>query len=572
MSRPACLLSLAAVASLTSAGVSAQQAGTIQLDEIVVTATGGVGGAKDGVAGLGGASAGPIDGFVARTSASGTKTATPLIETPQSVAVVGAEQIRDLNEQTVAEALTYVSGVRADVFGFDPRNDWFTIRGFPAQVSGYYLDGIQLASPGFGTFKLEPFGLERLEVLKGPASVLYGGSNTGGIVNAVSKRPPLLPHGSVEAGIDNYGNRYAAFDVGGPVTPRSDNQFYYRVEGLAKGGGTQVDFTDNDRLSIAPSLTWAPDASTSITLLSSYQKDRTRGENFLPYVGTVVPAPFGRIPTSLFTSDPGLDTFQRNQGLIGYTAEHRFDETFTVRQTLRYSDLKVTDRTLFGVGYDGLPSAAKLSRLNFVADPHVNEFAVDTSAEARFRTGPLGHTLVAGIDYKRFTDSDSQGSGYGPQLDFNLLGPASFTGVTAPATRYSVFKDTENQLGEYVQDQIKLGRFTLVLSGRHDGLTTDFENIMTPASSVSSPDSAFTGRAGLIYTSESGVAPYATVATSFDPQLGQNSATGQNLAPRPGCSRRSASSTSRSASTSRSMRRCSTSPRTTCRRPTRPTS
>ena len=332
-----------------------------------------------------------------------------------------------------------------------------------------------------------------------------------------------------ETASTNYGNAYGSFDLSGPVSQRPDNPFFYRVVGLGQGGGTQVNFIDNDRLFVAPSLTWAPDTRTSVTLLGSYQKDRTQGANFLPYVGTVTPAPFGRIPTDLFTSDPGLDTFQRNQALIGYTAQHQVNDGLTLRQNLRYADLRVTDRTLYGAGYDGPASAAQLQRFNFIADPHVQEFAVDTSGEAKFRTGALRHTVVLGIDYEHYTDYDSQGFSFGS--DLNLLNPQYYTGATSPTTRYSMFRDTQDQLGEYLQDQIKVGPLSLVLSGRHDGLTTDYQNQLTPANSAHSTDGAFTGRAGLIYTTDMGVAPYVTAATSFDPQLGQNAVTQQALLP-----------------------------------------
>lgn len=517
---------LALSAALASRPAAGQQAATIQLPDVVVNA------AKPRLPPD--PATGPIDGLVAKQSATATKTSTPLIETPTAVSVVGREQIRDLNERTVDQALSYSSGVRANLFGFDPRNNWFTIRGFPAQVDGYFLDGLQLRSPGFGTFNLEPFDLERIEVLKGPASVLYGGSNTGGIVNAVSLRPILdgRQHGYLETGIDNYGNGYGAFDLSGPVSPKQDNQFYYRLIGLARGGGTQVDFTNNNRFFIAPSLTWAPDATTRVTFLSSYQKDDTKGQNFLPYVGSEVPAPFGRIPTSLFTSDPQLDTFQRNQAFIGYTAEHQFNSAFAVRQNLRYSDLRITDRTLYGGGYDGSPANAELERFNFIANPHVQELAVDTSAEARFHTGLLAHDFIFGVDYKHFVDFDSQGFAFGS--DLNLLNPRYYTGAVSPTTRYNIFRDTEDQVGEYVQDQIKLGKFNLVLSGRHDSLDTNYNNILSPSGSVNSTDNALTGRVGLIYTTDYGLAPYVTAATSFDPQLGTNSATGRNLTPTTG--------------------------------------
>lgn len=472
----------------------------------------------------------PINGYVAKDSATGTKTSTPLIETPQSVSVIGSQQIRDFKAQTIDQALNYSSGVKSGFFGVDTRNDWFLIRGFPAQISGYYLDGLQVFSPDFGTFKLEPFGMERIEVLKGPASVLYGGSNTGGIVNAVSKRPPPTFSGTVESGINNYGNKYFAFDIGGPVTPKSDNQFYYRVEGYARGGGTQVDFTKDDRIYISPSLTWAPDAATTITFLSSYQKDNTNGANFLPYAGTVVPAPFGKIPTNVFTSEPDYDYFHREQAFVGYSAEHKFSNQLSVRQNLRYSDLQVHAQTVYGNGYSGAPATANLARLNFTEDPHVGEFTVDNQAEAHFNTGPLGHTLLGGIDFKHAVISDDQNFALGSTL--NLLNPI-YTGAQRPAT-FSIYKNTQDQLGEYLQDQIKVDRFTLVLGGRHDSLHTALQNVTVPTSSGTREDDALTGRVGLIYTSSLGVAPYVTYANSFDPQLGFNTNTKQALKPMTG--------------------------------------
>ena len=297
------------------------------------------------------------------------------------------------------------------------------------------------------------------------------------------------------------------------------------LEGLARGGNTQTAFTPDDRLSIAPTLTYAPDAATSLTLLGSYQKDRTRGENFEPYVGSVIPASFGRIPTSVFLSDPNIDTFQRNQALIGYAIDHRFNETFAVRQNLRYSDLRINDRTNFGNGYDAFSAnpAVDLERFNFNTTPHLTEFAVDTQGEARFRTGPVANVALAGVDYKRFDFADREGFALGP--DLNVTAP--IYGITPLISNTSFVNNfnTQDQLGEYLQEQARFDRFTLVASGRHDTLISvlDNDSLLTRTSSTKD---ALTGRVGLIYTTDSGVAPYATYATSFEPQIGTNNSTG----------------------------------------------
>ena len=513
---------LALVLVCLAGAAAAQEAKSIQLDEIQITAS---------KAAASETATGPIAGYDAHVSATGTKTATPLIETPQSISVIGATEIRDLGAQSVVQATQYTSGLFSQTFGADTRNDWFLIRGFPGQVSGYFLDGLQLYSFGFGTYRVEPFGLERLEILKGPASVLYGGSNTGGIINAVSKQPPNQFQGSIETGINTWGNKYTAFDVGGPVSPAANNTLYYRLDALARGGGTQVDRIQDDRLFIAPSIAWRPDSDTSVTVHGSYQKDRTNGENFLPYVGTVIPGAFGKIPTSLFASDPQLDTFQRNQALIGYEAEHRFNDNFTARQHVRYADLKIYYNTLQGLGLAS-PTSSSLVRGNFQTEPHSTQFALDNELEARFHTGPVAHTALIGLDYKRYTLTDTQG--FGGANPLNLPAPVYFIAPTTTPSNFAQNYQVQNQVGVYAQEQAKLGGFTLVLSGRHDQLETSLDNRLDPTASERSADSAFTGRAGLIYTTPQGIAPYVSYSTSFDPQLGTNTGTGQELVPETG--------------------------------------
>ncbi|RKH66120.1 TonB-dependent siderophore receptor [Corallococcus aberystwythensis] len=460
---------------------------------------------------------GPVQGYTARRSAGGTKTDTALGETPQSVSVVGRAQMDAQQAQSVTEATRYTPGVRSETFGADPRNDWFLIRGFTSQEGGYFLDGLQLYSSSFATWRLETFGLERVEAVRGPSSVLYGGTSPGGLLNMVGKRPPV--EGSVrhvEIGGNTFANGYVGVDLGGAID--SGNHWRYRVTALARGGGTQVEDTDNNRLFIAPALTWAPSERTSLTLHGSFLADRTQGQNFLPYVGSVVDAPYGRIPTDLFTSDKSLDHFQRNQSWAGYEFSHRFNDTFTLRQNLRYAHLDLDFQTLYGVGYAGEPADAQLSRGNFVTRPSANLFTVDTQGEARFSTGPVRHTVLAGVDFKNYVLNDEQGYEAGAPLD--LLNPVRGD-YTPTESRYTLNQSTQDQLGVYLQDQLRFNdRLNLVLSGRHDWVGMDVDNELTPTSSYDGSESAFSGRAGLLYRFDVGVAPYVSFSRSFNPVAG----------------------------------------------------
>ena len=244
---------------------------------------------------------GPINGYVAERSLTATKTNTPLMETPQSISVVGREEIRDQHPNNLAEALRYVPGVASTFFGADTRNDWFQIRGFNAQDIGLFLDGLQLTGNfAFATWKLPTFGIERIDILRGPSAVLYGRQQPrrhrqrhqqNATIHAASTR-------SRPASIIT-GNGYLRFDFGGPVATPSgpSNELFYRLVGTVQGGKTQTDFTPDNTYFIAPSVTYKPDIDTTLTILASAARNETRVQSFLPYVGTVVDAPFGRIPT-----------------------------------------------------------------------------------------------------------------------------------------------------------------------------------------------------------------------------------------------------------------------------------
>ena len=269
---------VAATALMGATTAFAQEA--INLQEVVVESEGQGTIAEDAAA------VGPVNGVVARRTLTGTKTATDIAEIPQAVSVIGREEIDDQGVQKADEALRYTAGVFTQPFGADSDTNWMFIRGFQATATGVYLDGLQLFSQGFGGFYVDSFGLERIEVLKGPASVLYGGSNPGGIVNYVSKRPSFERERYVETGVNDAGNAYLGFDIG-DVT---DSQVAsWRAVGRIAGGDTHTDYQDGWRGFISPSITWQPDEETRLTILANYSHidENHGGGSFLPYFGTV---------------------------------------------------------------------------------------------------------------------------------------------------------------------------------------------------------------------------------------------------------------------------------------------
>ncbi|MFB9269162.1 TonB-dependent siderophore receptor [Bradyrhizobium erythrophlei] len=468
---------------------------------------------------------GPIQGYVANRSSSGIKTNTPIMETPQSVSVVGRDQIRDQKPARFDETLRYSAGVLAGTFGPDTRNDWFLIRGFKSDDVGLFLDGLQLFYTSYASWKLQPFNLERVEVLRGPSAVLYGGSSPSGIVNAISKMPPAEPIRYIEAGVNNFGNAYVGFDVGGPVaTQPQDGKLFYRVVGQVQNGGTQVNFTPDNNYFIAPSVTWKPDEDTTLTVLASASRNEARSINFLPYVGTVTDAPFGRIPTKLFVGDPTIDRFAREQEMLGYQFERNLSDNVTLRQNARFAHVDVTYPGLVGNGYTNI-AAGDIGRYNWYAKNTANQANLDNQLEYRFDTGPVKHTTLFGVDLKDYRINDYQIFQFGTTPSINVFNPVYGLGsLPFTTTPFRNFIISQQQLGTYLQDQMKFGGFTLVLSGRNDWVSTSQDDRPSGVTLLNRHDSRFSGRAGLIYNFDNGLAPYVSYATSYNPVIGVNAA------------------------------------------------
>lgn len=469
---------------------------------------------------------GPVNGYVATNTSLGSKSNTPIQEIPQSVSVVGRQEMDDRGAQKVDEALRYTAGVFTQPFGTDSDTNWLFIRGFDATQTGTYQDGLQSYSFAFGAFFIDSFNLERIEVLKGAASVLYGGSNPGGIVNYVSKHPDGERIRYLESGINDAGNAYLGFDIGDQASPSVD----YRVTGRIAGGDTYSDFQDGFRGTISPTVAWHND-QTRLTLLANYTNidENHNGGAFLPYVGTVAPASYGRIRRESNFTEPGLDDYQREQGAIGYELEHEVNSGLTLRQNARFAAADIGEAQLYGNGYDPVLGEPWLARVYFEHDTSVKTFLIDNQAEMKFSTGPVGHTLLTGVDYKYFNLDQIQSSGlFGTTTPINVIDPVYGT-PQGPLASYLNQDLTQEQLGVYAQEQMKFGGGWIVtLNGRYDWVWTEADNgptyytelFGTPVVDLSSNESQASGRAGIGYTFDNGLTPYASVATFFNPVVG----------------------------------------------------
>lgn len=510
------LLAGVALACLTAAGTAhGQQAGSdTTLAPIVLEGQGGE------------TATGPVKGYVAKKSTAGSKSETPLNEIPQAVSVIGKDEMNDRGVvNKIDEVLRYTPGVDAAPFGTDPDTDWVYIRGFDATQTGLYLDGMQLYGYGFGAFQIDPFMLERVEVLKGPASVLYGGGNAGGIVNEVRKRPTDDPYYYTEIGINSDGNAFTGFDISDQLG--SDDTVHYRLTGKVSGGEGYSDYQNDLRGFIMPQVTISPDESTKLNVWGfvSGLDQRHTGNGFFPYVGTVVDAPFGKIDRRAFLGEPSIDEGWYSQQMIGYELEHEFDNDWKVTSAARYGHLKKYEDAPYAYGYVNTtdPTSAdyyQINRLGFTGKSEVNTFTIDNHLEGKVDTGALEHNVLLGLDYKYYQLDNNQASTGNTSID--PVDPVY--GTPQPANLvYSNQLVTQQQVGVYAQDRIKFGDGWLVtLNGRYDYVHTDTDNRATAyglSPDYSYDKSAASGRIGLAYEFANGITPYASAGTFFNPTI-----------------------------------------------------
>lgn len=461
--------------------------------------------------------------IVAKRSKAASKTNTALLETPQAVSVVTRRQMEEQGADTVPQALRYTPGVLSEANGYDIRYDWIHIRGYNTYGT-IWMDG--LALPGdpssYATPSVNPYALERIDVMKGPSSVLYGRTMPGGLVNYVSKRPQASPANEIVVGTSAFGGIQTSVDTTGPIT--KDGDWLYRFVGQWRNMNTQIDQEKDRALMFAPSLTWTPSTDTSLTLSGYYQRDRAIfNPRFYPAVGTLLPNSFGQIPRDLYLGDPAANEFNRDFYTLGYEFSHDFNETWSVRQNLRYSRSEqdmflVLVNPAFAYGSD----RHTLNRASGASEDTLTSFSVDTQAEARFETGALDHTVLLGLEYLRATSDRNFGNATAGVPSIDYLNPV-YGGVSIPYPAYSASAlQKQEQLGVYLQDQIRYDRWVATLGLRYDHSEISTYNRRAAAAKalVENSEGQISGRAGLTYLFDNGLAPYMSYSTTFTPLLG----------------------------------------------------
>lgn len=456
-------------------------------------------------------------GLVARRSTTGTKTDTPISEIPQTINVVTAQQIEMTGSTDVNQALRYVPGFSS--YGSDNRSDWYAaLRGFTPTA---FVNGLQVPNTlNLASWRVDPYMIDSITVLRGPTSVLYGAGDPGAIVDVQTKLADGERVREVGVQVGNYARKQVMFDVGDKLD--ADGKYAYRFVGVARDGNALTGPNADQRVSLAPSFRWRPNADTSLTLSATYLQDwGDISSNFLPASGTVLPNPNGQLSKDVYSGEPDYNYYRKKQWSVGYQLEHNLNSMWTVRQSVRWMHLSLDNASVFGGGLaDG--STTDITRYAGLFQLNYSRFDIDNNAQARFGTGALDHTLLLGFQYNRQTTTDSEWLAQAANL--NIYNPVYTPITTAIFSGPTSFGHTDvyttmNTFGVYAQDQIKWNRWTMTLGGREDWVNMRQDD-RAGGTQTRQDASAFTGRVGLTYQGDYGLSPYISYSTSFNPVIG----------------------------------------------------
>lgn len=433
-----------------------------------------------------------------------------LNETPQSITVVPRAVLDSQQAQSLADALRNVPGVVAQTFG---RRGWddLIIRGQVAS-DALFLDGLRTGANNRVAEEL--YGIDRVEVVKGPASLLYGQVLPGGLVNMVSKRPQASAFADADLTVGSYGLRQGTIDLGRPLSENGKAAF--RLNGLVMNSDDPTDAVYFRTRHIAPSLSFDLGPRTDFTLLASYQEREYLRQQGLPLSGSVYPNVNGRLPLDRFTAEPGQKPYRAYQSRVGYALTHRFDSGWTLRQTVRRQDY-----TMSGQFVTNTSLAANSTSLRRGATDQAFNGAtsgIDTHVQRVFATRFGTHELTLGNDYIHTEEATLQKTCTVANL--NVYNPVYGSPVVCPATYRTDNVTTIRSLGVYARDQVRFGERWTVVSGLRRDQTATYTTNNLNGGYQSNPASKTTGSAAVMVEVARGVRPYVSYATSFYPNTG----------------------------------------------------
>ena len=475
-----------------------------------------------------------------------TKSEIPILQTPRSVSVIPAKEFLDRGALSLSNTLAYTAGVTGNAFGFATRGDFTTIRGLDAPE---YQDNLQVLFGFYNNARADIYTLEQVEVLKGPASVLYGQAAPGGIVSTVSKiagpdqleKEIILTAGSHE-------RLQAAADLGFDLT--GDGRLTARFVGLYRNSDTQVNFVNDDALVLAPSVTFETDR-TSITALFNYTKRKSdTSAQFLPLTATgcvssdvtisepniCAAAPSQKVGNDVYLGDPDFNEYETEATTISLFFTHQFNDILSFEGTTRYrdneADYNQTWISFLGSGNPRLlPDGTAVARSWSRNPAGSNQFAFDTRLRAKFATGFIDHEILGGVSRQDVETYSNRAFLYARPTSFNVFTPL-YDGSEIPSEAEfdAALGRSENETiatDVYITDHMALGDLIVNAGIR-------FSSVKSKDALNDQRDEETPITAGALYKTAFGLNPYVSYSESFRATVGTDIVTGSALKPRTG--------------------------------------
>lgn len=452
-------------------------------------------------------------GYTVKTTETGLKSGAPITEVPQTVNTVTGQELIDRSPKQIESALAYVPGVVTSTWGTDDRFDQYAIRGFDLGVYGLFRDGLINKAQSFTSFKVDPYMLQRIDVLKGPAGVLYGQNDAAGLVNMITKRPTFGHIGEARLSYGSHDTAEVAVDWG---DVNADKTLSWRLTALKREGATAIEASENDRDLLALGLTWAPTDATSITFLAHYQKDNLTPNAMNPVAGEDYDTSVGTLPFDFLDQQHPWTNFQTEQASFGWRAEHRVNEALKLRQNFRYGRQSTKFNHFY---FNGMvqPDNDTMNYAAFDGDETARYWALDNQVEYRGRLGGADHTLTVGVDYSRQVRDGALGydAGYfipiaDPNYDFAVAKPGPFNDG----------KSDVRETGLYAQDHLRFDNGVTVTAGLRRSWIENEDHSRLYDSTTVQKDSVTTGMLGATWDLGNGFIPYASYGESFTVNIG----------------------------------------------------
>ncbi|KAF0568756.1 Ferrichrome-iron receptor [Psychrobacter nivimaris] len=467
----------------------------------------------------------------------GTKTALDPNDAPMSYTRIDQDLLQKRQADSVNAALRYEPGVSSESRGTVSVFDEYNIRGFKT-YSNFY-DGLRL--PYDGAWNLMPqvdvYATEAVEVVKGPASSLYGYAAPGGMVNQIAKAPKSTQENEVQLRLGNQNLKEVAVDSTGPIT----DTLNYRLVALKRQKDGQMQTTEEERLLINPSLEWQATDDVSVLANLFYQDDPEMVPSTpLPAVGTVYNASYGKLDSDAYAGDE-WNKFSKEVFMPSVTVNWDINDQLTFKHIMRYTDAEAQQRNMYNSGGFVEGSDTILNRVAYTTDESMNNWTTDNQLAYKFNTANTSHNLLFGVEYQE-TDSSATyydaGADGTPNLDLSNPDYSQINADTLPLDAYRQEEDIEqSQLGFYVQDEMKWKDWTVVAGLRHDNFdsiteqTKATEGVIYSDKTIDNDASETSGRFAAIYDFGNGFSPYASYSQSFQPVVGSNFITNEPFKP-----------------------------------------